>query len=88
MSATRRSLLPITPMPMHTPPQRLGGPETRNIQALVTATERGVLLSVERQPIASALTDAGDRYLVTYRSRGVRGDPPTVRHLRTANRYP
>ncbi|SFU34943.1 Serine aminopeptidase, S33 [Nitrosomonas eutropha] len=42
---------------------------------VVVATTPGSLLSVQTQPLEAALAYAGQRYLITYRSRGVAGEP-------------
>lgn len=43
--------------------------------AQVAATQPGQLLSAQAQQPAAALTHAGQRYLITYRSRGAQGEP-------------
>ncbi|MGE0582040.1 MAG: alpha/beta fold hydrolase [Steroidobacteraceae bacterium] len=35
----------------------------------------GTVLSVQSQAVAAPLTHAGERFLITYRSRGIRGEP-------------
>lgn len=49
--------------------------DTPSTDTHVAAPEPGALLSVQRQPPADSLTHAGQRYLLTYRSRGPHGEP-------------
>lgn len=43
--------------------------------AIAVELAPGTLLSVQEQAVATPLTHAGERFLITYRSRGVRGEP-------------
>ncbi len=44
----------------------------------VAAASPGSLLSAEATPVPTVLAHAGERYLITYRSRGVQGEPIVV----------
>lgn len=46
--------------------------------AQVSAPDPGSLLSAQATPVAAPLVHAGERYVITYRSRGVRGEPIVV----------
>lgn len=60
------------------PANAASGPEAAFAAAEVSATEPGALLSAQPEQPADALAHAGRRFLITYRSRGPRGQPVVV----------
>lgn len=52
-----------------------GGNAAATSDTRVAATEPGTLLSVQARPVDAALPHADARYVITYRSRGVHGEP-------------
>ena len=56
----------------------VAGHEARSEQTRVSAPSPGSLLSVNATKVSPALPHAAERYLITYRSRGVQGEPIVV----------
>ena len=52
--------------------------EVGSVQTQVSATSPGSLLSVRDTQVPAVLAHAGERYVITYRSRGVRNEPVVV----------